>query len=261
VVPTVGGLLLFGTARARYFPDAWLQAGRFRGTDRGELLDQAEVRLHLPQVVDAAIAFVEKHSLHGATIGPVRRTERWTLPPAAVREAIINAVAHADYAQRGAPLRLALFDDRLEVDNPGLLPFGLTVDDLVRGISKLRNRVIGRVFHELGLMEQWGSGIQRMTAACREAGLAPPTLEEIGTRFRVTLHTQSVAQPAVDATDQAILARLTREQGRTTAEIATEIGRTPRATRTRLAKLVARGLVREVGTGPQDPQRRYFLAQ
>jgi len=261
VVPTVGGLLLFGTARARYFPDAWLQAGRFRGTDRGELLDQAEVRLHLPQVVDAAIAFVEKHSLHGATIGPVRRTERWTLPPAAVREAIINAVAHADYAQRGAPLRLALFDDRLEVDNPGLLPFGLTVDDLVRGISKLRNRVIGRVFHELGLMEQWGSGIQRMTAACREAGLAPPTLEEIGTRFRVTLHTQSVTQPAVDATDQAILARLTREQGRTTAEIATEIGRTPRATRTRLAKLVARGLVREVGTGPQDPQRRYFLAQ
>jgi predicted HTH transcriptional regulator len=47
--------------------------------------------------------------------------------------------------------------------------------------------VLGRAFHELGLIERWGSGIQRMTTACREAGLAPPTLEEIGTRFRVTL--------------------------------------------------------------------------
>ena len=77
---------------------------------------------------------------------------------------MVNAVAHADYAQRGAPLRLAVFDDRLEVENPGLLPFGLTVEDLHHGISKLRNRVIGRVFHELGLIEQWGSGVQRMTS-------------------------------------------------------------------------------------------------
>ncbi|MHB2024524.1 MAG: ATP-binding protein [Mycobacteriales bacterium] len=46
------------------------------------------------------------------------------------------------------------------MESPGLLPFGLTVEDLQRGVSKLRNRVIGRVFHELGLIEQWGSGVQ-----------------------------------------------------------------------------------------------------
>ena len=90
----------------------------------------------------------------------------------------MNAVVHADYAQRGAPIRLAIFDDRLEEENPGLLPFGLTLEELPRGISRLRNRVIGRTFHTLGLIEQWGSGIQRMTAACRDAGLAPPTLDE-----------------------------------------------------------------------------------
>jgi predicted HTH transcriptional regulator len=88
---------------------------------------------------------------------------------------VVNAVIHADYAQRGAPIRLAIFDDRLEVENPGLLPFGLTLEDLPRGISRLRNRVNGRTFHALGLIEQWGSGIQRVTAACRDAGLAPPT--------------------------------------------------------------------------------------
>ena len=110
-------------------------------------------------------------------------------PPVAVREALVNAVAHTDYAQPGAPIRVALFDDRLEVENPGLLPFGLTVADLPMGVSKLRNRVIGRVLHELGLSEQWGSGIQRMVSACRDAGLATPVFEEIGVRFRVTLFT------------------------------------------------------------------------
>jgi ATP-dependent DNA helicase RecG len=51
-----------------------------------------------------------------------------------------------------APVRVAIFDNRVEVDNPGLLPFGLTIEDITRGVSKLRNRVIGRVFHELKLV-------------------------------------------------------------------------------------------------------------
>lgn len=51
------------------------------------------------------------------------------MAPVAVREAITNAVAHSDHSQSGAPIRVSIFDDRLEVENPGLLPFGLTVDD------------------------------------------------------------------------------------------------------------------------------------
>jgi DNA-binding transcriptional ArsR family regulator len=65
----------------------------------------------------------------------------------------------------------------------------------------------------------------------------------------------------VEATDQTILDALSDGQGRLTSEIATIIGLTPRATRTRLARLVQSGLLREVGTGPQDPRRRYFRVQ
>jgi predicted HTH transcriptional regulator len=260
-VPTVGGILLFGKDRERHFPDAWIQAGRFGGVDKSEIVDRAEVRSHLPQAVEAAIEFVHKHALHGAVIGAARRQDRWSLPPVAVREAVVNAVAHADYTQRGAPIRVSVFDDRLEVESPGLLPFGLTVPDLRRGISKLRNRVIGRVFHELGLMEQWGSGIQRMTAACRDAGLAEPQLEEVGIRFRVTLLTARTGTPALEDTDRAIMDALADGAGHLTSEVARVIGLTPRATRTRLARLVERGLVRAIGTGPQDPRRRYFRAE
>ena len=257
-VPTVGGMILFGRDRERYFPDAWIQAGRFQGRDKSQILDRAEIRSFPTRSKEEAIAFVHKHTLQGADIGAVRRRERWSLPPLAVRESVINAVAHADYAQSGAPIRVSIFEDRLEVENPGLLPFGLTLEDLPRGISKLRNRVIGRVFHVLGLVEQWGSGIQRMTAACRDAGLAPPVFEEIATRFRVTIASERTGARSLDETDQAILECLMDADGRLTSEVAKAIGLTPRATRTRLARLVGLGIVREVGTGPQDPRRRYY---
>jgi predicted HTH transcriptional regulator len=260
-VPTVGGFLLFARARFDRFPDAWLQAGRFAGVDRTRIVDSSEIRSYLPQVADQAIAFVKKHLSREAVITAARRVDRWTVPIVALREAIINAIVHADYAERGAPIRVGVFDDRIEVENPGILPLGLTIDDIRRGVSKLRNRVIGRVFHELGLIEQWGSGIQRMTAACEEAGLRVPVLEEIGTHFRVTLSATRTGPIRMDDVDQAILHLLEDGRGRSTVEIAKRISLSPRATRTRLADLVRRALVIDVGSGPQDPRRQYFRAE
>jgi DNA-binding transcriptional ArsR family regulator len=141
-------------------------------------------------------------------------------------------------------------------------PFGLTIEDIQKGISKLRNRVLGRVFQELGLIEQRGSGIQRMTAACHDRGLDAPRFEEIGAHFRVTLSAIAHREPATDARNEAILAALaaSSEVGLSTSQIAKEIRLSPRAARTRLASLVERGLIVEIGSGPQDPRRRYHLA-
>ena len=176
---------------------------------------------------------------------------------------------------------MSVFDDRLEVENPGLLPFGLTLEDLPRGVSKLRNRVIGRVFHELRLVEQWGSGVQRMLSACRDMGLPAPVWEEIGNRLRVTMrralqvagslrdgpqgYTASAGGPVealtLGATQRAILNVLDSRDGLSTHQIAEGIGLSTRATRTRLKQLVDRGLVVEIGRGPHDPKRKYHKAQ
>ena len=260
-VPTIGGILLFGADRLVHYPDAWIQAGRFAGSDRRRIIDSTEVRSYLPGAAAEVIAFLQKHMMREAVIGSVKRTDLWTYPVVAVREAVVNAIVHADYSQQGAPIRVALFDDRLEIENPGLLPFGLTIEDIQKGISKLRNRVLGRVFQELGLIEQWGSGIQRMTAACQDRGLDAPRFEEIGTHFRVTLSSTPRTTPQRDSRDNTILNALerNRETGLSTSQIAREIGLSPRATRTRLASLVERGLIVEIGSGPQDPHRRYHL--
>ena len=76
----------------------------------------------------------------------------------------------------------------------------------------------------------------------------------------MTLSTVPVGRPALDPVDQAIVDALGGERGLRTQDIARTIGLTPRATRGRLARLVGSGRLREVGTGPRDPQRRYFRA-
>lgn len=260
-VPTVGGILLFGKNREAHFPDAWIQAGLFEGRNRDRLKDTTEIRSIPSQAVEEAVEFIRRNIQREITIGEVRRTEKWRYPREAIREAVINAVAHADYSQQGAPIRISIFSDRLEIENPGLLPFGLTVEDIQAGVSKLRNRVIGRVFKELDLIEQWGSGIHRMITACREAGIDDPQFEEIGTHFRVTLRQSAGGRPVMDKTAQSILALIGKNPGLSTNEIATRIKRSPRATRTQLHKLVDYGYIVEVGSSRHDPRRAYYLAE
>lgn len=260
VVPTVGGTLLFGRDRRRSFPDAWIQAGRFAGTDRSMIVDSVDVDGTLPGMVDDALAFLDRHLATALVIDGARHRKARPFPQVALREAVINAVVHADYSQSGAPLRISVFDDRIEVEDPGLLPFGMTVEDMRMGVSRVRNRVVARTFRELGYIEQWGSGVPRMTAACRDAGLPEPQIEEIAGRVRLTLRTRMAAESTlVDDQDQRILELLSGGHGLTTANIAAALGRTTRATRTRMVGLVERGLVTELGSGPTDPRRRYYL--
>ena len=92
----------------------------------------------------------------------------------------------------------------MEIENPGILLAGLTLDDIRQGVSRLRNRVIGRVFKEMGYIEQWGSGIQRATAECTAAGLPAPDFEERGFRFRVTLRLEPNSTAPLDPTTARI---------------------------------------------------------
>ena len=257
-VPTNGGVLLFGHDRLRHFPDARLRLARFSGTTRSVIADRLDVDADPVQAIEDAMAFIRRSITTGMELEGTRRRDIPQYPPAALREAVINAVVHADYSQIGSSIRVAIYDDRIEIENPGLLPFGLTLDEVRAGISKLRNRVLGRVFHEIGLIEAWGSGIKRMTDACASMGLPAPILEELGTHFRVTLLASAAAgEPTIPGTAGRILSLLGDEAARSTSELAAVLGVTPRTVRTHVKRLVELGLVVEIGAGPTDPHRIY----
>jgi ATP-dependent DNA helicase RecG len=262
LVPTNGGILLFGSQREALLPDAWIQVGRFARTTRTRILDSREIHDYPAVVIPFAVEFVKKHALRSFRIEGVRREEQWNIPLPAVREAITNAVVHADYSQRGAPIRVLIFDDRVEMENPGLLPFGLTMEDIQNGVSKLRNRVIGRVFKELGLIEQWGSGICRMIDTCRENGLPAPELLEIGTHFRVIFRLEKASQAVVDSIENRIpLAAIRAGNGLSTKQVAETVAFSTRSARTRLKALIEKGLIVEVSSSITDPKRIYLPLQ
>ena len=144
--------------------------------------------------------------------------------------------------------------------NPGVLLAGLTVEDIKHGVSKLRNRVIGRVFKELGYIEQWGSGIQRAMSECRAAGLPEPTFQEMAFRFRAIILLKAEQPPDRDAITEAIRTALLAPEnakGLSTHQLAARATISPRAMRTRMAKLVDSGLVSVLGKSARDPQRKY----
>jgi predicted HTH transcriptional regulator len=265
-VPTIGGYLLYGIDRLERFSDAWIQAGVFAGTDRCDLIDSSEIRSYLPSAITEALAFLKRNLARASHIGEVKRTDIYEIPLTAIREAVINAVVHADYSQRGAPIRIALYVDRLEVENPGLLPFGMTVEEMQLGISKIRNRVIARVCKELGLIEQWGSGVQRINALCQAAGLKAPQYQEVGTHFRVTIFKEliPVSKPAaleLNPIKREILRYLKKHGPQSTHMIAQKIDRSTRTARLHLRELRYLGLVTEKGTGPGDPNKVYALVR
>ncbi len=129
----------------------------------------------------------------------MQRTDVLQYPSVAIREAVINALLHTDYAMTGCHIQIAIFNDRIEFTNPGGLPFGQTIERALAGSSRIRNRVIARVFRELRLTEQWGSGLRRIVEACKTQGLNPPLIEELNNQFRLTLYSEQIKEIVVNS--------------------------------------------------------------
>ncbi len=112
-------------------------------------------------------------------------------PPAALREAIANALCHRDYSIGGGSVSVAIYDDRLEIASTGVLPFDLTPADLTRPHpSRPWNPLIAQAFYRRGIIETWGRGTLKMAELTEQAGLPSPEFEcaagEVVVRFRPT---------------------------------------------------------------------------
>lgn len=99
------------------------------------------------------------------------------------------------------PIRVAFFDDLIDIESPGLLLPGMTIEDMKSGISRIRNPVIARVFRELRLIEQWGSGFRRIFDDAARQGLPEPLIEEIATGLRVRIRLARHHDPSLPSVD------------------------------------------------------------
>ncbi len=101
------------------------------------------------------------------------------MPLAALRETVINAFVHRDYSRRGSDIKIAVFDNAVEITSPGVLPNSISVENILsEGRSEIRNTVIALVFKELNYIEQWGTGMAKIRNSCESAGLKTPQIKE-----------------------------------------------------------------------------------
>ncbi|PWF26539.1 helix-turn-helix domain-containing protein [Ancrocorticia populi] len=201
VVPTNAGILAACDDPTRFLPSAWVQCGRLRGPSGTDIFDQTEVHGPMPRAVDKVMEFLLKHAYKTAVFGEVKRRDVYSIPVEAIREVVVNALVHANYAERGTPIRVGFYDDRIQVDSPGLLLPGMTVESMRRA-SRLRNPSLARIFREAGIMEQWGTGVQRVFEQIAEAGLPEPRIEEVMDRLRFTVYVPSHAPESSSATGE-----------------------------------------------------------
>ena len=257
--PTNGGILLFGKNRIKYFPDINIRCVRFGGNDRDKVLDHYDIDVSLPLAIEEAITFVEKVSFKLSKFGKIYREDFLQFPAQAVREAVINAVVHTDYSIKGTAIQIAVFDNRIEITNPGGLPFGLTLERALTGVSKIRNRVLARVFRELSIIDQWGSGMRRIIKTYKDLNSIPPTFEEMDTFFRIVLFSSKNKKRVFEKWERRLLDYLQKNKEITTLQAAELWRISDRAARTKLKKMIESKLIQRVGTSIQDPKAIFKL--
>lgn len=185
--PTNAGLLFFGKDPSDIITHHEIRIARFRGTTRSEFIDSQEIKGSIYKMLEQVETFFLRNTRLANKIVEFKRVDIPEYPVEAIREAVINAIAHRNYNRRGAPIMVAIFDDRVEVRNPGGLLPGLNIKKL-EGTHATRNQAICNIFHETMDMERFGTGIGKMKKLMKEHGLPAPEFSEEGDFFVVKFY-------------------------------------------------------------------------
>ncbi len=196
--PTVAGIMMLGEYPQAYFPQLSVTAMVVDGTEMGELgpngerfIDNQRIEGTLTQMLEDALAFVRRNTRNSTIVdGNGNRADRSEYPMVAVREIILNALIHRDYSVHTdhSPIRIVLYRDRLEVENPGGLYGRITIDELGKVAADTRNPFIAGGLEVMLGTENRFSGIPTVISEMKKAGLPPAVFESRRGVFRTTLY-------------------------------------------------------------------------
>ncbi len=266
---TYAALLLFGKHPQQWLPNASILAGRFAGTALSATYTKREITGSLPEQLRQAEQFIRENISSTVRLVGLQHQEAPEYPFEAVRELLVNAVAHRDYNLQGDCIHLNIFADRLEISSPGTLPGPVTLKNLLEA-RYARNAIISQVLSDLGYVERLGYGLDRVVESTRQAGLLPPQFEELAGTFRVTLFASrpgvlpngrlvdlsAYASMDLNARQQLALAQLTLRPRISSHEYQALCPQVHVETLRRdLADLVSRGILIKVG----DKKATYYI--
>ena len=163
-----------------------LRMARFKGNGKNEFGDNQSLKGNFFKLFDAGMAFFFKHLNLSGKITGTRREEELEIPYVALREALTNALCHRTYDELGPSVGIAIYDDRVEIENPGSFPPHITAETIKQPHdSHPRNPLIANVLYLSTYLEKWGSGVSRIIEACQQQGVPEPTYEDRGSFIHI----------------------------------------------------------------------------
>lgn len=274
-IPTLSAIMLFGSYPQAYYPQLCITAVATHGTEIGEVgkdgerfIDNQRIEGTLSQMLDGALAFVRKNTKSKTIIDPMtgNRIDKWDYPIVAVREAILNALIHRDYSihTEGMPIQLIIFEDRLEIRNPGGLYGKLKIDQLGKVQPDTRNPVIAVAMEMLNKTENRYSGIPTIYRELRAAGLSEPEFSNERGQFSICFRLKqkketNASETTVTSTATALIEFCRNPRSR--QEIADFLGisTVSHAIKHHIAPLIEEGIIcMTLPNTPRSPKQRYY---
>jgi len=261
---TNAGVLFFSKSTEFLLLQATVTCVLYKGIEKIHVLDRKDFSGNIIDNIENAVMFVLRHTNLEYKIEKLRREEIPEIPEVALREAVVNAVCHRDYSEKGANVMIEIFDDRIEISNPGGLPSGLTRKSFGTK-SVVRNPVLASLLHRAGYIEKIGTGIKRIENAVKKHGRGSvifsfdsffnvsfsrvkatgKTAPEIEKATQET--TQEIERSTQETTQEMILGLLKTNPAITRKGLADKTGLTPDGVKYHLDKLREQGVIRHVG--------------
>lgn len=238
----------------------------FDGSKKSVFRDRKELSGSLLTQLEEAYAYIDQYNRTRAEFAGLERIDRRDYPGEALREALLNAITHRDYSFSASTL-ISIFDDRIEFVTIGGLVRGLTYDDIMLGISALRNQNLANVFYRLNLIEAYGTGILKINESYADCGVKPQ-IEVTDNAFKITLpninyagqRKEAVSAVSTKATDKVdrteSILRLAKERGQIIRRDVEDTLKVSQATAILILRnLVEKGLLIKEGTGKYQKYR------
>lgn len=188
-------VLLFGTSPDLWHPRVQVRILRVNGSALGSgaaynVTDDVVIKTNIVSLIDEAWEKLRPYLVVTRFQDDAKFRTTYIYPEVACREALVNAIAHRDYSEEGRGIEIYVYDDRIEVKNPGSLLSSISIDELKKlsGVHQSRNSYIARALREIGYMRELGEGMRRIFELMRSFELSPPEIVNESNSFSLTLH-------------------------------------------------------------------------
>ena len=236
-----------------------VKAAVFEGTNQSIFRDRQEFTGSLLQQMNEVYEYIDRRNQVHSTFDKLRRIDTRDYPEVAIREALLNSLVHRDYSFSTSTL-ISVYDDRVEFTSIGGLPAGVSLDDIMLGLSVCRNPKLANVFYRLELIEAYGTGMKKIMGAYENSN-KKPVIETTDNAFKIilpNLNEDVGSLPVADAGSEAerqVLEFIKKNGSISRKETETAVNLKQTAAGRLLSKMIQKKLIVQIGQGKNTKYR------